>query len=200
MPAGGASAALASPPQTLTITTGTFLVQELLYEVTLDSPTGSFVWAGIPQNYDHIAFVMYARGNSGSNTDVQAFLNGDATAANYRRIVHVALDGTHNIFAGDDSDFASVPGVTSPAGAFGYLTAELPFYTQTGTMRIIRSWESERRAAASTFIGTWHTQWEQFAAVQSLRASVEVGQFVSGSVFRGYGIAHRSLVTSVRLV
>lgn len=182
---------------TLTVLSGTFQVRELLYEETVVSPTGSLVFAPIPQGYDHLEMTLLMRCSTGTNQDLQIFLNGDNTAADYRRIAHIALDGTHNIFSADDSAIGSVLGPGALANAYSYAAIELPYYSVTGVHHQMRSIVSERRAAASEMLGTWFTQWELLAAVTSLRLAPAAGLVASGTALRVYGVGHRTLITSV---
>jgi hypothetical protein len=182
-----------------TVTTGTFSVRELLYDVVLGSATGSIVLSPILQTYDHLAIELFSRGDTAAvSADIQINLNGDTTDANYRLMVHVALDGTHNIFPADSNTIASMPAATAPANVFGWATMDLPFYAVTGAHHVIRGWSEERRAAASSIMAHWHTNWERLEAITFLSLVPTAGSFIAGTRCRVYGMGDRVLVTSVK--
>jgi hypothetical protein len=198
MPAGGAGL---TPPPVLAVTTGTFEVRELLYDATIVSPTGSIVFAPISQLFDHLAWEMSARGSAiAAGVDVQLAINLDNTQANYRNMAHVAIDGTHNIFPGDNNNVTSMPAASALANVFGWSEGEIPFYAQTGIHQMFRAFTSERRAAASTIFWNSHVNYELLGRINSLQFIPASGLFASGTHIRLYGIGNRSLVTSVRLV
>jgi len=184
----GSYAAISIPG--LGSTPGTFGLNELIYEVVLTSATGSLVVPAIPQTYDHLYWELQARGDYGAadNTDLYIRLNNDTTAGDYRRISHVALDGTHNTFSADSNvGIASIPCVGGAANLFGWSKGELPFYSLSGAHHLIQGWSQERRSASSSILLTVQMNWERLEAVNEVRFIPVSGSFAEGTRFRLFG-------------
>lgn len=185
----GSYASISIPSQTYSLA-GSYQIDELIYEVALTSATGSIIVPGIPQGYDHLYWEMQGRGDygAGTDTDVAVRLNADNTAGNYRRISHVALDGTHNTFSADSNvGIVSIPCVGGIANSFGWSKGEIPYYALTGAHHLIQAWSQERRAASASIILTVQTQWELLAAVNQVSFHPVSGSFAIGTRFRLYG-------------
>lgn len=177
--------------------TGIYQVEELIYSVQLASATGSIVISPLPQSFDHVRWDLFARGDYGvaDNTDLAVILNGDNTAANYRRISHVAVDGTHNIFVADSNvGIHSIPTAGGLANLFGWSKGELPYYTVTGSHHVIRSHGGERRNTASSILLDVQMNWEQLQAITSLRLSPVSGSFVAGTRLRLFGVGLQAML------
>ncbi len=189
IPGGGGGATVVS--------TGTFNVEEVLYEETLGSITGSLVLSPVPQGYDHLKILLRGRSDAAVVAEwVRIYFNGDTTQANYR-YGQDAGGTSQGAAAGDLSRIGVLVGASGPAGAPGLNMIDIPDYTVTGTHAAALTLLGERESSTSIFVRMNHLQWEQYAAINQIRLSPESGDFDVGTHVQIVGVGQRVLVTSV---
>jgi hypothetical protein len=181
----------------VSVSTGTFYIEELLYDVTLESSTGSVVFANIPQDYDHLQIRAVARSTTATTSEfILIAYNGDSTAANYRYANHHA-GSAHGVSAGDDRRIGIVDGATALAGQYGLNVVEILDYTVTGTLTVSRTIAGDRSSANTIYNRDLLLAWEKYEAITRIDLEPNTNSFDVGSHFQLIGIKETVLVTSV---
>lgn len=184
----------------LTVTTGTFYTETVLYDVTLASTTGSIVVPVINQEYDHLRLILIGRCDIAAAAEgVRIYFNNDTTDANYRFAQKYAgtTEGTN---AADYPEWTNVPGATAQALDFGMSEARIDNYSVTGTYnKQVLSWEGERHSATNIYVRMMTTYWDYSYAITRIDITPATSDWVAGTRFQLIGIRNTVLVTSVKV-
>lgn len=163
---------------------------EKIYKAELTA-TGRFDITGIPLSYTHLWMFASLRTDVAAEVDtIDIHLNGDTTAANYRR---VTLTGgtilSDNVV--DDAELLSSPADSSPANYFSAIKMVVPFYNDDTFNKQILV-EQIRRENATTMQGLLNSyMWENTAAINQITIQPDgfaTDEFVVGSRLMIYGI------------
>lgn len=140
-----------------------------LYDVTL-SGTGRFDVTGIPPGYSMIEILALLRSDVASTVDVlDIFLNGDTTAANYRRGRILAETATGVSYqGGDDSVSGRIAAASTTANYFATTQIIIPFYSSTTFNKNIDVITNFRELTTDVEVMTFNLQWENTAAVNQI--------------------------------
>jgi hypothetical protein len=181
----------------VSVGTGTVYVEELLYEVTLASATGSIIAPGLSQDYDHLKVRSFLRGARAATDDgVDMLMNGDATASNYRWAVEFG-GTTEGGAAADVPQIGDMPAASTPAGVYGAIETEIFDYTITGTQQAVISAAGQRRSSTIIYSATHTYQWEKYEAVNRIDIVGRNDDLAAGSHVQIFGLREKVVVTSV---
>jgi hypothetical protein len=149
----------------------------LIGAVTLTSAQTTVTFANIPQTYRDLCFVFTGASSATDNLDL--YLNGDTTNANYSR----------TNMRGDGASAASSNGtdaIISPLGTTNLTAQALVLdYSVSGKHRTTIS----RGSAASLLVSATAIRWANTAAVTSAMLKCDGGNtFAIGSTFYLYGV------------
>jgi hypothetical protein len=181
----------------VSVGTGTVYVEELLYEVTLASATGSIIAPGLSQDYDHLKVRSFLRGARAATDDgVDMLMNGDATASNYRWAVDFG-GTTEGGAAADIPQIGDMPAASTPAGVYGAIETEIFDYTITGTQQAVISAAGQRRSSTIIYSATHTYQWEKYEAVNRIDIVGRNDDLAAGSHVQIFGLREKVVVTSV---
>lgn len=139
---------------------------ERIYSETL-SASGRFDITGIPQDYTVLVLFCSLRSDVVATSDnINLFLNGDETAANYRRAVMFG-GTTFNDAVIDDAEILISTGASSPDNYFSSMRVYLPFYTGPNQKQVLA--EMARREDANTMLTLQAIyQWEDTSAINQI--------------------------------
>ena len=143
-------------------------------------------FSDIPQTYDHLELLIYARTDRGSQPLDYVYMefNDDTTSANYPRQVLRAEATTVSAFVQDNDAVLTITGNTGAANAFGSGTVTIYNYTKTDR-------HTHRLSAGGhdVFVELISSRWENTAAVTKIHLhNVAADDFQVGSVFELRGI------------
>jgi hypothetical protein len=162
----------------------------LLKKVTLsaDAATIDLTSTDLAAEYDSLVVDFVARGTAAAaSVELQGVVNGDATAANYRRKHHYASSSAHDVSVGDDQSLGFLPGSTQAAGYFGAGRIVIPNYRSTTHHKVLQSDWSTVTSGVS-WNGKTSLMWESTAALTSLTLKPASGNFLAGTTVCVYGV------------
>ena len=143
-------------------------------------------FSDIPQTYDHLELLIYARTDRDSQPLDYVYMefNDDTTSANYPRQVLRAEATTVSAFVQDNDAVLTITGNTGTANAFGSGTVTIHNYTKTD-----RNTHRLSAGGHDIFFEFISSQWENTAAVTKIHLhNVAADDFQVGSVFMLRGI------------
>lgn len=160
---------------------------ELLSDTTL-AGAGTFDISGISASFVRLKGFLLARTDSAvEEDDVEIFLNGDDTVANYLRGFHQA-GLAHTSGQGDAIGFGACPGDSAPANYFGSTEFVIENYSVTTHNKIIWAQNSFRLNATDVRLDTRMGQWENTAIVNQITVQPDGGaSFVADSRLQLFG-------------
>jgi len=188
----------------VTVSTGTFYTEDVLYEVTITSATGSIIIPGISQNYEHLRLEIFTRSDRAASAadSISLRFNGD-TGNNYAKQRSQLTSTDTYVVTDPDSKIEGAffyPASNAPTGSFGvgqwmiwdYAEAHMKWATLTDVG--VRYGTDGTTVGTSVSAGTWLST----AAVTRIDFYHTNGNIVAGSKFRLIGIKKTVLVTAVQ--
>lgn len=165
------------------------LSMELIYSEVLTA-NGNFDITGIPSGFTTLLLYCILRTDVAATTDnVNMFLNGDTTAANYRRTVSISGDTTSNAVV-DDAGILTANGATAAANFFAISKVVIPFYAGSQEKEIFA--DIIRRADATTLLllnASYH--WEDNSIINQITIQPDgfaADELVAGSSVQIFGL------------
>lgn len=154
--------------------------------------TGTVSFTSIPGTYKKLVIEYVARGTqAAASVTMRVQLNGDTTAANYRRMLLVAF-GASTVAGGGADDGViddSVIAASGPANNASYGVIEFPFYAGTTFHKQVLGRSAKRVDTATnhqlTEVSTLN--WENAGAITQIDLVLSAGNFASGSIINLYG-------------
>lgn len=181
----------------VSVTTGTFYVEEVLYDMTLGSATGSFIIPGISQEYDHLKIIASLRTDLSAAAEIcWIYFNNDTTAANYRFAQHYA-GSAHNDGEGDEPYFIAVPAANAPADEWSSIQSIINDYADTSKHKSINIEAGERQSPTIEYERNHVVWWENTNAISQIEIAADAADFLAGSRLQVIGVKETALVTSV---
>lgn len=184
---------------------GSFRVEELIHEVTLTSPTGSFQVPTISQEYDDLKIILTGRIREArfatGEMEVEFIWNG--TTGNYTHTIHHHGGNVLNVLE-HANDARAGPivgrlpnGSSTATGSYGSIELNARRYTETGTI-VAHDWEGTYERVNLGFDEIFHQQGAQWFRRYEALASLEIkpqfpDNFETGSKLSIYGIRSRFL-------
>lgn len=165
----------------------------LIDSVVLTAPSASVTFASIPNIYDHLLILTYARGTRvGSNTSLQLRLNGDA-GANYdwfRGQMNTGGFAGASLIAATSIESGFFAASTAPANTFDMGYIRINNYTNTINHKSILGMSGLKAAnvAASVFVFLNSGWWRDTSAINTILLFPLANNFDAGSRFDLYGI------------
>ncbi len=141
----------------------------LLHQETL-AAVGKFDVTGIPLGYSHITIRGVFRSDVAATSDgIDLLLNGDSTAANYRRVLMSAGTGASPAIASitDTAQIVVCSGNTAPANTFTALTITI-FNYANGQHKMVIVQGGDRQTAATMLYRAASMIWENTAQVDQI--------------------------------
>ena len=164
-------------------------------ELTAETGTSATItFADIPQTYDHLEVVMYARSDRAATVDfVDLEFNGDTTADNYdmQRLWGTGSTVGAQALATIGQYSGTIPGTSIGANIFGQSTTTVYNYTKTDRHKHRLVVEANGIDGTSAQrLGLSSARWESTAAITSIVITSQNGaNFIVGSVFELRGIS-----------
>ena len=189
---GGSAISLSGSAQVFITALAADIVRRQLYDNTASGAIASWDVTSIPQTYNNLELVLYARGDgAASNITVSVRFNNDS-AANYDNQSiqgNQAATQATGVEAGTSAGVADIPGSTAPATHSGLTLIDIPSYTATTFFKNGTSRGGSRCVAASTFLSQDRfIQWRSTAAINRITVLPSSGNFITGSRFSIYGV------------
>tara|TARA_R110002020_G_scaffold74200_6_gene190113 strand:+ start:2752 stop:7779 length:5028 start_codon:yes stop_codon:yes gene_type:complete len=165
----------------------TYLVPKNLIErQELSGTAASVTFDYIPQTYDHLELIVYARTDrSAANDVVKMEFNGDTTTTNYD---HQEIQGSSTTVSsntdGNNNRIGVFPAATEGANEFGVATVTTYNYTKTDRHKhtMVTMGTTER-------VLSYSKRWENTAAITQIVVKPNTGpNFIAGSTFELRGI------------
>lgn len=184
---GNFSVATTGSSAFVTNTGGRVLIAE-----TTPTSTGT-AFTSIPGGYWKLVVEGVARTDDTAIADYTAAnitINGDTTAANYRRTKHNAYGtNSQNVEAADDRSCILVSNASTTAGTASQIFFEIVNYAGTTFRKDVLGMWMTRTETSDQLITTYFAlHWENTAAITQIEITLATGNFVSGSTWRLYGV------------
>ena len=151
----------------------------------LTEATTTVTFSSIPQTYDHLELVVYARSDASAATaTVNMSFNSDTTAANYD---YQLLQGEGETVTAATSASGLgrglYPAANAEADTFGTGTTTIYNYTKTD-----RHNHSITTMGSSEHVENYSHRWENTAAITQMVLTMSSGDFITGSTLELRGI------------
>jgi hypothetical protein len=193
IPSGGASGGGTS----VTVTTGTFYTEEVLYEIEVASATGTVIADGLSQDYDHLYINILGRSTHSAESDViKIYFNGDTTDANYSTAYDQGGSGVGNS-RGDNAAIGSLAAANAPSDSAGIIKVQIQQYADTTFNKEALSEIGWRASSILQYLRQRTLEWESTAAINEVRLQLTNGTFDVGTKIQIVGVKETVLVTSV---
>lgn len=154
------------------------------------SPTGTF--SDIPQGYTALKVLYYARSTTAAtSTSPAVYYNQDYTAGNYRRTIDYGVQTGAGSEGGADATIGAViSAANAPANSFSSGEITIPFYANSVGNKELYAIGSHRRDATTLYMLTFNSSHEWFSTnpINRIDVVLAAGNYVTGTVFRLYGI------------
>lgn len=159
---------------------------------TASGSSNQFSFTNIPQTYQDLLVVVYARSTGAvTTTTTNMVINGDSSSSNYSRTI-LKGDGS-SATSSRDTNFSQaygldgLPGASSTSGIFSSAEIHILNYANTSTYKTMLS----RQAAdlnGSGLTELYVTLWRSTSSVQYFYINTNSGNYASGSTIALYGI------------
>ena len=156
-----------------------------LSKITLQEPSATVEFSGIPNTYRDLVLVMSARSlASGAGDNVGIYFNSDGSGYSTVRMYGTG-SGTGSNFAPTSTRIAQIPVPAAGVSGFGVVTAEIMDYSETDkyTTVLIRGNNAADQVHAAA------GAWEKVTAVNSITVDLYFtsNSFEAGSTFALFG-------------
>jgi hypothetical protein len=159
---------------------------ELIEEIVLSSDAASVEFNDIPQTYEDILIRAYLRYTSTTAKSLRVRINDDS-GNNYDSVFYWTTS-----LQAVDASYWNVGYMTTSSAAAGKLSAaDLSIPGYSGSIRKAAHWRmlSYVGGASNNYVGyTGHGAWRDTDAITDIELYPEANDFLSGAVFRLYGI------------
>lgn len=190
----GARLAIGTANQLLRVNSGATAVEwagvgRVLINEASPSGTNTVTWNSIPATYKSLQIEAMGRTDTGSTVDnVKIWLNNDTTATNYFYERLEASDTTVSAADAEDGPpYFQLAGASAVANTAGTGFAYILDYAGTTFFKYIDARSVSRRSATTGHLDRVAGEWESTVAISRIDL-IGVGNFISGSRFRLYGV------------
>jgi len=149
-------------------------------------------FVNIPQTYQDLRVVIYARTANALTTDALGLNFNSDYGTNYSE-TYLQGNGSSLTSARDTSSTRfysiNIPGAIAPSGVFGSITIDILNYANTSTYKtIIAKWANDQNGSGTT--GLMTGLWRSTAAINEIDNNIvnSNGQWVAGSRISLYGV------------
>tara|TARA_R110000823_G_scaffold37949_1_gene102610 strand:- start:47 stop:1216 length:1170 start_codon:yes stop_codon:yes gene_type:complete len=160
--------------------------KNLIERQELGSDTTTVTFSSIPDTYDHLELTAYARGNSAGvpSRALAISLNSDTTDSNYKTQVLYGQSTTIAAYAQDGRNLLSIPTATTTANIFTATTHTFYNYAKTDRHKHFLS-----VGGYNANTGMVSSRWTDTSAISTIALTVNVADYLAGSVFTLRGIS-----------
>jgi hypothetical protein len=160
--------------------------------LTLSSSQAYVQFSSIPQGFAHL-YLEYkvSSSNTTGNVAVLVNFNNDTTGSNYSYWTVQGFGSAGNSAYGtaDSSFFGLCTTSTSAANAYAANTAHIPLYSATNKYKSSYvDATSVNNSNETKFYEKTYNLWKSTSAINTIKLTCAVGNFMSGSTFTLYGV------------